>query len=40
MTKDFWFPAKRFGWGWGPPTKWRGWAVLAASLAGTRALVC
>ncbi len=18
MTKDFWFPAKRFGWGWGP----------------------
>lgn len=23
-----WFPAKRYGWGWGPPTVWQGWAVL------------
>jgi hypothetical protein len=22
---DFWFPAKKFGWGWGPPVKWQGW---------------
>jgi hypothetical protein len=24
----YWFPAKRYGWGWGPPTCWQGWAVL------------
>jgi hypothetical protein len=28
----YWFPAKRYGWGWGPPTKWQGWAVLLGSL--------
>lgn len=27
-AKQFWFPAKRYGWGWGLPTEWRGWAVL------------
>lgn len=27
--KTFWFPAKRYGWGWGPPVRWQGWAVLA-----------
>lgn len=26
----YWFPAKRHGWGWGPPTSWQGWTVLAA----------
>jgi hypothetical protein len=24
----FWFPAKRYGWGWGPPVTWQGWVVL------------
>jgi hypothetical protein len=24
----YWFPAKRYGWGWGPPRRWQGWAVL------------
>ncbi|MGO9359245.1 MAG: hypothetical protein ACLP1D_16530 [Xanthobacteraceae bacterium] len=26
---DYWFPAKRYGWGWGVPKAWQGWAVLA-----------
>ncbi len=26
----YWFPAKSFGWGWGAPVTWQGWAVLAA----------
>ena len=26
----YWSPAKRYGWGWGPPVTWQGWAVLAA----------
>jgi len=26
--KQFWFPAKRYGWGWGLPITWQGWAVL------------
>jgi hypothetical protein len=25
----YWFPAKRYGWGWGPPTMWQGWVVTA-----------
>ena len=25
----YWFPAKRYGWGWGLPTAWQGWVVMA-----------
>jgi hypothetical protein len=28
-NKQFWFPAKQYGWGWGPPTVWQGWVVIA-----------
>jgi hypothetical protein len=28
--RNYWFPAKRYGWGWGMPTRWQGWAVLIA----------
>ncbi|WP_426396253.1 hypothetical protein ACN9M1_17085 [Ralstonia sp. R-29] len=28
-SKDYWFPAKRYGWGWGLPARWQGWVVLA-----------
>ena len=28
----FWFPAKTYGWGWGPPNCWQGWAVIAGFL--------
>jgi hypothetical protein len=28
----YWFPAKRYGWGWGLPSAWQGWVVLAALL--------
>ena len=24
----YWFLAKRYGWGWGLPTTWQGWAVM------------
>ena len=24
----YWFPAKRYGWGWGLPSAWQGWAVM------------
>jgi hypothetical protein len=27
--RKYWFPAKRYGWGWGIPNSWRGWLVLA-----------
>jgi hypothetical protein len=27
--RAYWFPAKRFGWGWGLPTSWQGWLVIA-----------
>ena len=26
----YWFPAKRYGWGWGFPIAWQGWVVFAA----------
>jgi hypothetical protein len=29
----YWFPAKRYGWGWGPPAVWQGWGFLCAWLA-------
>ncbi len=25
----YWFPAKRYGWGWGLPLTWQGWLVMA-----------
>lgn len=29
----FWFPAKKIGWGWGPPVTWQGWVVVALYFA-------
>lgn len=29
---DYWFPAKRFGWGWGLPVCWQGWVVLVVYI--------
>jgi hypothetical protein len=31
--RRYWFPAKRFGWGWGPPDTWQGWTVVLAYVA-------
>ena len=30
---NYWFPAKRIGWGWTLPNCWQGWAVLGAYVA-------
>ena len=30
---EYWFPAKRYGWGWGPPRAWQGRVVLVAFFA-------
>jgi hypothetical protein len=27
--KQIWFPAKKYGWGWGLPCTWQGWMVYA-----------
>jgi hypothetical protein len=32
MSTGYWFPAKRYGWGWSFPITWQGWAVFAAFL--------
>lgn len=29
----FWFPVKRYGWGWGLPVRWQGWLVFAVYFA-------
>ena len=37
----YWFPAKRYGWGWGFPRTWQGWFVIGgyAALLGAGAIV-
>ncbi len=30
--KKVWFPAKRYGWGWGLPCRWQGWVVFLTYL--------
>ena len=30
IERTHWFPAKRYGWGWGLPVAWQGWIVLIA----------
>jgi hypothetical protein len=34
MTSEnrYWFPAKRYGWGWGLPITWQGWVAFAVFL--------
>ena len=34
LPRTIWFPAKRYGWGWGFPCAWQGWAVMILWLAG------
>jgi hypothetical protein len=31
--RPYWFPAKKYGWGWGIPLIWQGWVVLAIFFA-------
>ena len=39
--RQYWFPAKRYGWGWGFPKAWQGRVVLVIFfvLAGAGAMV-
>jgi hypothetical protein len=30
---DYWFAVKLWGWGWGLPVRWQGWAVLVLYFA-------
>jgi hypothetical protein len=33
MTEhNYWFSARRYGWGWSLPSSWEGWVVLAVFL--------
>jgi hypothetical protein len=31
--RKYWFPSKRYGWGWGIPSSWQGRLVLIAFVA-------
>jgi hypothetical protein len=31
--RKYWFAAKRYGWGWGLPSTWQGWLVVAVYFA-------
>jgi hypothetical protein len=30
--RKIWFPAKKYGWGWGVPCAWQGWVALMVYL--------
>jgi len=32
-ARKYWFPVKRYGWGWGLPSSWQGWVFFVAWLA-------
>ena len=32
-SENYWFPAKKYGWGWGVSRVWQGWAVLLVAGA-------
>jgi len=32
-TSRYWFPRKRYGWGWGLPLRWQGWVTLLVYFA-------
>lgn len=32
-SSKYWFPTKRYGWGWGLPSAWQGWVVLGGFVA-------
>jgi hypothetical protein len=34
-STPYWFPAKRYGWGWAAPATWQGWVVLIVWLVAT-----
>jgi hypothetical protein len=31
-SSRYWFPAKRYGWGWGLPCAWQGWLIFIGWL--------
>lgn len=33
--RDYWFPAKRYGWGWGAPVTWQGWVAMLSCVGAT-----
>ena len=35
----YWFPARKYGWGWGLPKTWQGWFVLDAYIIGMTGLL-
>ncbi|MBR8458080.1 hypothetical protein [Burkholderia dolosa] len=35
--RKIWFPAKRYGWGWGLPVAWQGWLALLLFAIGIAA---
>ncbi|KVX59990.1 hypothetical protein [Burkholderia stagnalis] len=38
-SKTIWFPAKRYGWGWGLPVTWQSWGALLLYMLGLVASV-
>lgn len=38
--KQYWFPAKRYGWGWGLPITWQGWVVFVGYIGALLAGAC
>ena len=33
QSRDYWFSAKTYGWGWGLPLRWQGWVAYSIATA-------
>jgi hypothetical protein len=38
-SHGYWFPTRRYGWGWGVPYSWKGWAVYIGYFLAISAIV-
>jgi hypothetical protein len=36
--RQYWFPAKKYGWGWGLPSTWQGWVAVLLWLVAVGAV--
>ena len=38
-SKNYWFRAMRYGWGWGVPMTWQGWAIFITYIGSIVAII-
>ena len=39
ISKNYWFRAKRYGWGWSLPLTWQGWIIFIMYIGSVAAII-